>query len=103
MHECPAHWSQTDPWSLDIYFGALGSQHFQIIIISKEMGSWSRKHSLTLKAIQFELIFFTPFKRRGEWIAEHFLLNFIAVTKDNTFTITVNKSLKNKILSVSLL
>lgn len=49
MHEHPAHWSQTDPYSLDIHFDGLGSQHFQKIIISKEMGSWSRKHSLTLK------------------------------------------------------
>lgn len=49
MHKCPACWFQTIPYSLDTHFDGLGSQHFQNIIISKEMGSWSRKHSLTLK------------------------------------------------------
>lgn len=49
MHKRPVHWFQTVPCSLDIHFDGQSSRHFQNIIISKEMGSWSRKHSLTLK------------------------------------------------------
>lgn len=65
------------------------------------MGSWSRKHSLTWKKHLESNSVWADFlysfqEKRGKLIAEHNLLNFIAVTKDNTFTITVSRSLKNK-------
>lgn len=49
MYKHLAHWLQTIPCSLDTYFDDLGSWHFQNVIILKQTGSWSRKHSLTLK------------------------------------------------------